>query len=88
MEFEIGDFTASGKQMLQWGHDRAVVELARLRYSPSRIGMLQWGHDRAVVELLNSIIPLLNHVVASMGPRPRGALQWGHDRAVVELMVP
>ena len=35
---------------LQWGHDRAVVELEpRMILRAARVP-LQWGHDRAVVE--------------------------------------
>ena len=37
--------------MLQWGHDRAVVELTPTGLGRWRRNWLQWGHDRAVVEL-------------------------------------
>src|ERR1035441_3487991 len=37
---------------LQWGHDRAVVELRRDSMKTTKTTQLQWGHDRAVVEFL------------------------------------
>ena len=36
---------------LQWGHDRAVVELLLVITMEFAYLRLQWGHDRAVVEL-------------------------------------
>src|ERR1017187_4929604 len=43
---------ANRHSMLQWGHDRAVVELTNgAAGSNGTNGTLQWGHDRAVVEL-------------------------------------
>src|ERR1017187_2231057 len=85
---------------LQWGHDRAVVELRllhlfgcllRASMGPRPRGRgIRWdGNGQSVRE------------AASMGPRPRGRgiagqaasiailtlLQWGHDRAVVEFSV-
>ena len=60
---------------LQWGHDRAVVELFTADDKNATTYPLQWGHDRAVVEL-----------APTPGTQPQHWwLQWGHDRAVVEL---
>ena len=42
--------------VLQWGHDRAVVELDIDQEGMTREGKLQWGHDRAVVELMKSLV--------------------------------
>ena len=63
--------------MLQWGHDRAVVELRDQFMLALNDQLLQWGHDRAVVELPG----IRQHLFK------RFLLQWGHDRAVVELVL-
>jgi hypothetical protein len=43
--------------MLQWGHDREVVEISsRAREIHEATSVLQWGHDREVVEIHFSAI--------------------------------
>src|ERR1039458_9360571 len=36
---------------LQWGHERALVEMIALGVSPRPHAVLQWGHERALVEI-------------------------------------
>src|ERR1039458_3186204 len=57
---------------LQWGHERALVEIGwalRLRRTTRR---LQWGHERALVEIDAHTQPALC-ARASMGPRARAS---------------
>src|ERR1022692_2677037 len=61
--------------VLQWGHERALVEIARDAMGQPNQGQLQWGHERALVEIA---------LRAADGNRHDG-LQWGHERALVEI---
>src|ERR1022692_3911955 len=36
---------------LQWGHERALVEMNRKSWSRRGNALLQWGHERALVEI-------------------------------------
>ena len=36
---------------LQWGHERALVEMPSARPPPDPTSGLQWGHERALVEI-------------------------------------
>ena len=61
---------------LQWGHERALVEMRRGCWGGCFSLWLQWGHERALVEMMN----------APTGPSACSAvLQWGHERALVEM---
>ena len=60
---------------LQWGHERALVEIRTLARALLLLAGLQWGHERALVEIGRR---------ASGGCRYPG-LQWGHERALVEI---
>ena len=84
---------------LQWGHERALVEIKEDLDAARKLLELQWGHERALVEIPRAVRTLRTHPLASMGPRARargnakskpGAprtppLQWGHERALVEI---
>ena len=56
--------------LLQWGHDREVVEISYTVGDGEVYMKLQWGHDCEVVEI--RLGPLVGAVrrLASMGPRP------------------
>src|ERR1017187_6316812 len=44
-------FAGAPEDLLQWGHERALVEMAP-PFRPIRGGgSLQWGHERALVEM-------------------------------------
>ena len=60
---------------LQWGHERALVEMQAQGDLNSASAWLQWGHERALVEMQ----PDGTFVV------PAATLQWGHERALVEM---
>ena len=60
---------------LQWGHERALVEMRALDLLKSKHAGLQWGHERALVEMP---IPWLTSKAFL-------TLQWGHERALVEI---
>src|ERR1017187_5643635 len=60
---------------LQWGHERALVEIGRRASGGCRYPGLQWGHERALVEIASAgIFSFLST-----------QLQWGHERALVEM---
>src|ERR1039457_4186208 len=40
-----------GVKMLQWGHERALVEMDRTTAEAYSSAALQWGHERALVEI-------------------------------------
>src|ERR1017187_1722519 len=55
---------------LQWGHERALVEIGRRASGGCRYPGLQWGHERALVEMkLHQ--ERYYRSDASMGPRAR-----------------
>ena|ERR1017187_119697 len=60
---------------LQWGHERALVEIPLTTEEKAEVLELQWGHERALVEI-TSVLVGLNIVIK---------LQWGHERALVEI---
>ena len=60
---------------LQWGHERALVEITRASSHSPAISWLQWGHERALVEIRTR----------RETPTTLGRLQWGHERALVEI---
>ena len=39
---------------LQWGHERALVEILLHQLELTARHKLQWGHERALVEILSS----------------------------------
>src|ERR1017187_7684949 len=39
------------RDVLQWGHERALVEIGRSPFRGGRRTALQWGHERALVEI-------------------------------------
>ena len=49
------DLLYRGATLLQWGHERALVEIASLPPTASAISPLQWGHERALVEIHPSV---------------------------------
>src|SRR5437870_5249914 len=62
-------------QLLQWGRDRLIAEMAR-SYSIWTVGLLlQWGRDRLIAEMAISFQALPSFV----------ALQWGRDRLIAEI---
>ena len=61
--------------MLQWGHERALVEMRPKLAHPIAAVRLQWGHERALVEILYR-----RHTEFLAA-----GLQWGHERALVEI---
>src|ERR1039458_4338567 len=63
------------RDVLQWGHERALVEIGRSPFRGGRRTALQWGHERALVEMMFVNAPLTWSV----------ELQWGHERALVEI---
>ena len=65
-----------GESLLQFGHDREVVETLSPDVGAPSFSVLQFGHDREVVETEGAVIGLVD-------PNP-AALQFGHDREVVE----
>src|ERR1017187_8277506 len=69
---------ATDHSSLQWGHERALVEIdPGVAVTPTTLG-LQWGHERALVEILLHQLELT----------ARHKLQWGHERALVEISTP
>ena len=36
---------------LQWGHERALVEMKARQIAMQESKLLQWGHERALVEI-------------------------------------
>src|ERR1039458_2827018 len=60
---------------LQWGHERALVEIQPHRGPERRIAALQWGHERALVEIPEPITTAPGMF----------QLQWGHERALVAI---
>ena len=42
------------KRMLQWGHDKIVMEVHHSEYAASGARLLQWGHDKIVMEVSSS----------------------------------
>src|ERR1039458_6637992 len=60
---------------LQWGHERALVEISTTNSWSRSTSALQWGHERALVEIHNS----------DGWQGVFGELQWGHERALVEM---
>src|ERR1039458_5728170 len=67
-----GPFVTIG---LQWGHERALVEMTPAPGLQVVTLVLQWGHERALVEILRS----------TPFRRQTQGLQWGHERALVEI---
>ena len=61
--------------MLQWGHDKIVMEVTQYEIEPVLAHELQWGHDKIVMEVSKSF---LHFVFNSL-------LQWGHDKIVMEV---
>ena len=64
-----------GAAALQWGHERALVEMPDVFGQCLLTHELQWGHERALVEISK---PSSSHFTLSL-------LQWGHERALVEI---
>ena len=63
--------------MLQWGHDKIVMEVSYLYSRIFRRSQLQWGHDKIVMEVADiTNIDVLNTL-----------LQWGHDKIVMEVQL-
>ena len=57
------------QEMLQWGHDLAVMEsLDQVRQTKMGGLSLQWGHDLAVMERGQETPPVYGRGKASMGP--------------------
>ena len=54
--------------MLQWGHDKIVMEVAALERLMQQTRVLQWGHDKIVMEVAQWNIELATILNASMGP--------------------
>src|ERR1039457_2656167 len=62
---------ATDHSSLQWGHERALVEIdPGVAVPPPPLG-LQWGHERALVEISTPPAIPANSKSASMGPRAR-----------------
>src|ERR1039458_6982222 len=87
------------RDVLQWGHERALVEIGRSPFRGGRRTALQWGHERALVEI-RPIRPPRAAILGFNGATSArswkwsevGAcgllwfgLQWGHERALVEI---
>jgi len=86
------------RTLLQWGHDKGVVEGGGRGRNGGADDQLQWGHDKGVVEGRRCAEAPDPRGGASMGPRQRSRgrpldqfgvkilweLQWGHDKGVVE----
>src|ERR1017187_3945830 len=88
------------RDVLQWGHERALVEIGRSPFRGGRRTALQWGHERALVEI-RPIRPPRAAILGFNGATSArswkwsevGAcgllwfgLQWGHERALVEII--
>ena len=54
--------------MLQWGHDKIVMEVNPSFNGPSMPPKLQWGHDKIVMEVSRSKSRINREIPASMGP--------------------
>ena len=61
--------------LLQWGHDKIVMEVASDTANKLRHSRLQWGHDKIVME----VGPSLRYIAVAQW------LQWGHDKIVMEV---
>src|ERR1022692_4877692 len=90
---------ATDHSSLQWGHERALVEIQGVAPCISARLRLQWGHERALVEIPTDHShrvsrPSFNGATSArswksqrllQSPRIPRALQWGHERALVEI---
>ena len=61
--------------VLQWGHDKIVMEVSLNIIANLAALMLQWGNDKIVMEVLAIIKDCV----------PKYSLQWGHDKIVMEV---
>ena len=65
-----------GYRVLQWGHDKIVMEVQLGGFSSCAVGLLQWGHDKIVMEVDFGKFNLFF----------KCELQWGHDKIVMEVI--
>ena len=54
--------------MLQWGHDKIVMEVRKTTTQAAAALLLQWGHDKIVMEVGVMMKMKNDKMVASMGP--------------------
>ena len=61
--------------MLQWGHDKIVMEVGGAGLVVYAAIKLQWGHDKIVMEVFS----------LTEAQKATWELQWGHDKIVMEV---
>ena len=54
--------------LLQWGHDKIVMEVFSVNDSDAFVNTLQWGHDKIVMEVAILDYAISRGIGASMGP--------------------
>src|ERR1017187_4837106 len=59
------------KVWLQWGHERALVEIPSSSLPTSTVSALQWGDEGGLVEIQPGSFQVIGRGSASMGPRAR-----------------